>query len=132
MLIILMKLNNQDYFLEKKKMNINQLIMNMKQKQIKIYIVLEIIYNGYQLENPIDNQRVGNNIPFEQMVEEQMKNQNNKNMSNINKNINNNNNNNMNLNNQNYNNIGTGGIGAKPRIIDVDIRKVGNTKDFRH
>ena len=63
MLIILMKLNNQDYFLEKKKM-INQLIMNMKQKQIKIYIVLEIIYNGYQLENPIDNQRVGNNIPF--------------------------------------------------------------------
>ena len=36
----------------------------MKQKQIKIYIVLEIIYNGYQLENPIDNQRVGNNIPF--------------------------------------------------------------------
>ena len=64
MLIILMKLNNQDYFLEKKKMNINQLIMNMKQKQIKIYIVLEIIYNGYQLENPIDNQREGNNIPF--------------------------------------------------------------------
>jgi hypothetical protein len=40
--------------------------------------------------------------------------------------------NNNNMNNQNYNNIGTGGIGAKPRIIDVDIRKVGNTKDFRH
>ena len=46
-------------------------------------------------------------------------------MSNINKNINNNN-----MNNQNYNNIGTGGIGAKPRIIDVDSQKVGNTKDF--
>ncbi len=38
-----------------------------------------------------------------------------------------NNNNNMNLNNQKYNNIGTGGIGAKPRIIDVDSQKVGNT-----
>ena len=90
-----------------------------------LYRIRNNINNGYQLENPIDNQRVGNNIPFEQMVEEQMKNQNNKNMSNINKNINNNN-----MNNQNYNNIGTGGIGAKPRIIDVDSQKVGNTKDF--
>jgi hypothetical protein len=38
-----------------------------------LYCIRNNINNGYQLENPIDNQRVGNNIPFVRIVEQQLK-----------------------------------------------------------
>ena len=91
-----------------------------------IYRIRNNINNGYELENAIDRQKVGNNKTFEQMVDEQLNKQNYNN-----NNFNNNNNMNNNMNNINNNkNIGSGGIGPKPNIVDVDSQYVGNNKDF--
>jgi len=91
-----------------------------------IYRIRNNINNGYELGNAIDRQKVGNNKTFEQMVDEQLNKQN-QNYGNNNNNFNNNMNNNMN---NNKNNIGSGGIGPKPNIVDVDSQYVGNNKDF--